>query len=354
MFFSRGLGKDHERRAAQPFLVSNTKCTVRRGVWSTASGVASVPSSSFFAGLVQDPPSPFLHNHDLSTRFIHQPNPILFLPLSYRSSSFPPPLSLPLPPPHPSPSPRLSFPLHRASSFVPSYSQPYQRPRVCVSTSTFTGACLHSNTRFLRPRVEHPPLCPRAHSTPHSLARSLARFGPLAAPFLLDLPFRGRSSSRYAAQYCKQPAKRTFARMQTVHRPPVTAFYISPWWRADASCIRPRTTRNPSDPRPDEESWEMLLKYSDGITVYTEEETSSIRNNRERRQREKKLKELSCRTFLSLSTIVTPWNNWRNVIWTKYILLIIYEFIIFECVDIRVFYLFVSDLVSFLTNAINA
>lgn len=65
MFFSRGLGKDHERRAAQPFLVSNTKCTVRRGVWSTASGVASVPSSSFFAGLVQDPPSLFLHNRSL-------------------------------------------------------------------------------------------------------------------------------------------------------------------------------------------------------------------------------------------------------------------------------------------------
>lgn len=181
---------------------------------------------------------------DLSTRFIHQPNPILFLPLSYRSSSpLSPPLSL---------SVSLSLVSPAPSKFVPSYSQPYQRPRVCVSTSTFTGACLRSNTRFLRPRVEHPPLCPRAHSTLHSLARSLARSGPLAAPFLLDLPFRGRSSSRYAAQYCKQPAKRTFARMQTVHRPPVTAFYISPWWRADASCIRPRTTRNPPDPRPDE------------------------------------------------------------------------------------------------------
>ena len=117
------------------------------------------------------------------------------------------------------------------SKFVPSYSQPYQRPRVCVSTSTFTGACLRSNTRFLRPRESSILLFAHARILPcaRSLARSLARFGPLAAPFLLDLPFRGRSSSRYAAQYCKQPAKRTFARMQTVHRPPVTAFYISPW-----------------------------------------------------------------------------------------------------------------------------
>lgn len=353
MFFSRGLGKDHERRAAQPFLVSNTKCTVRRGVWSTASGVASVPSSSFFAGLVQDPPSLFLHNHDLSTRFIHQPNPILFLPLSYRSSSFPPPSRSP---------PAPSSPIPLSPPLVSPAPGKFVRSKLLATISTSARLRLDIDIHRRMSPLEYSLLeaASRASSSLPTrafypaLARSLARFGPLAAPFLLDLPFRGRSSSRYAAQYCKQPAKRTFARMQTVHRPPVTAFYISPWWRADASCIRPRTTRNPSDPRPDEESWEMLLKYSDGITVYTEEETSSIRNNRERRQREKKLKELSCRTFLSLSTIVTPWNNWRNVIWTKYILLIIYEFIIFECVDIRVFYLFVSDLVSFLTNAINA
>lgn len=255
---------------------------------------------------------------DLSTRFIHQPNPILFLPLSYRSSSpLSPPLSL---------SVSLSLVSPAPSKFVPSYSQPYQRPRVCVSTSTFTGACLRSNTRFLRPRVEHPPLCPRAHSTLHSLARSLARSGPLAAPFLLDLPFRGRSSSRYAAQYCKQPAKRTFARMQTVHRPPVTAFYISPWWRADASCIRPRTTRNPPDPRPDETRRAQKLF---AVTEIFRWDNCIYRGGK----------------HLVLGIIGRRYEKLKGTRENKWnILLIIYEFII-DCI-----FIWLLDLVLFLIN----
>lgn len=216
MFFSRGPGKEgHEGRAAQPFLVSNTKRTARRGVWSTASGVASVPSSSFFAGLVQDPPSPFLHNPI--------PPPVLSTSRIRSSSSLSrtglPPLSL------------LS--VTPSLSRFPCTKQVRSKLLATISTSARLRLNIDIHRRMSpleyslleAARVEHPPLCPRAHST----LRSLARFGPLAAPFLLDLPFRGRSSSRYAAQYCKQPAKRTFARMQTVHRPPVTAFYISPW-----------------------------------------------------------------------------------------------------------------------------
>lgn len=277
---------------------------MRRGVWSTASGVASVPSSSFFAGLVQDPPSLFLHTRSLHP--FYPPAESDPLPPSLVPVFLPPPSSLPLPPRRPSPAPLVS---PAPGKFV--------RSKLLATISTSARLRLDIDIHRRMSPLEYSLLeaASRASSSLPTrafypaLARSLARFGPLAAPFLLDLPFRGRSSSRYAAQYCKQPAKRTFARMQTVHRPPVTAFYISPWWwRADASCIRPRTTRNPPDPRPDEESSEMLLKYSDGITVYTEEETSSIRNNRERRQREKS-KELSCRTFLFLSTIVIPWSN---------------------------------------------
>lgn len=183
MFFSRGLGKDHERRAAQPFLVSNTKCTVRRGVWSTASGVASVPSSSFFAGLVQDPPSPFLHNHDLSTRFIHQPNPILFLPLSYRSSSFPP-LSL-------SPCPLLTHPPLPASRFpctgqVRSFQVTRNHINVRASASRHRHSPAHVSTRILASWGRESSILLFAHARilprTRSLARSLA-LAPLPRPF---------------------------------------------------------------------------------------------------------------------------------------------------------------------------
>lgn len=164
--------------------------------------------------------------HDLSTRFIHQPNPILFLPLSYRSSSRPL-LSPPLPPRRPSPAPLVS---PAPGKFV--------RSKLLATISTSARLRLDIDIHRRMSPLEYSLLeaASRASSSLPTrafypaLARSLARFGPLAAPFLLDLPFRGRSSSRYAAQYCKQPAKRTFARMQTVHRPPVTAFYISPWW----------------------------------------------------------------------------------------------------------------------------
>lgn len=173
MFFSRGPGKEgHEGRAAQPFLVSNTKRTARRGVWSTASGVASVPSSSFFAGLVQDPPSPFLHNPI--------PPPVLSTSRIRSSSSLSrtglPPLSL------------LS--VTPSLSRFPCTKQVRSKLLATISTSARLRLDIDIHRRMSpleyslleAARVEHPPLCPRAHSTLRSLARSLA-LAPLPRPF---------------------------------------------------------------------------------------------------------------------------------------------------------------------------
>lgn len=204
---------------------------------------------------------------DLSTRFIHQPNPILFLPLSYRSSSpLSPPLSL---------SVSLSLVSPAPSKFVPSYSQPYQRPRVCVSTSTFTGACLRSNTRFLRPRVEHPPLCPRAHSTLHSLARSLA-LAPLPRPF--------SSTFHFVAVRPRGTLLNTVNNRRKEPLPVCKPCTVRPWlrftyrrgdgpMRAAFDHVPREIHRIPDQTRPGElRNCLPLLKYSDGITVYTEEE----------------------------------------------------------------------------------
>lgn len=144
---------------------SVTPCTVRHGVWSPASGVARRPRQALLFSPDLCKICPLLFSPGRSTRFIHQPNPAISLFLSRTDLS----------------APSLALHDHAPSQFVRSFVrslQPYQRPRVCVSTSTFTGACLRSNTRFLRPRVSsfahasYP-----AHST-YSLARSLQKFAP--------------------------------------------------------------------------------------------------------------------------------------------------------------------------------
>ena len=136
---------------------SVTPCTVRRGVWSPASGVARRPCQSLLFSLDSVALSPLLSGISGSTGRIR---------LSLSSSLIPVFL---FPSNHHAPS-------QYVRSFVPS-SQPYQRPRVCVSTSTFTGACFRSNIRFLRLR-EHLPLPTRLtllDSTPLHSTRSLAR-----------------------------------------------------------------------------------------------------------------------------------------------------------------------------------
>lgn len=84
MFFSRG--REGWRRVAQPFLVSNT---VHGAAWCLVTGerrgAASAPSSSFFAGLVQDLPSPFLSR---SIHPFYPPAESGYLSLSFSHRSF--------------------------------------------------------------------------------------------------------------------------------------------------------------------------------------------------------------------------------------------------------------------------
>lgn len=121
--------------------------------------------------------------------------------------------------------------MHQASSFVRS-SVPCNHINVRASASRHRHSLAHASARILASWGRESPPLPTRLTLLTRLTRSLVRFKslPLAAPFLFDLPLLDRSSScSPAPQYCKQSAKRTFARMQTVHRPPVTAFYISPW-----------------------------------------------------------------------------------------------------------------------------
>ena len=164
MFFS---GRQGWRRVAQPFLVSNT---VHGAAWCLVTGerrgAASVPISSFFAGLCG--PLSFALRH----LRIHRPNPAIsfFLPHTGLSLSLQPSCTKPV------------------RSFVRSFL-------ATISTSARLRLDIDIHWRMLpleyslleAPRASsftHASYPARLDSTPlHSLARSLAKFAPLPRPF---------------------------------------------------------------------------------------------------------------------------------------------------------------------------
>lgn len=168
------------RGALRSLSSSVTPCTVRRGVWSPARrGAASVPTSSFFPGLVQDLLSPFILS---SCRFIHQPNPGSLLSLSFSASS-----SLP--------------PLTPASPFLATISTS-ARLRLDIDIHwrmpPLEYPLLEAASRASFAHASHPagPLARSLEDRSRIARGSLEDRSPRAAPFLFDLPLRGRSSSR--------------------------------------------------------------------------------------------------------------------------------------------------------------